>query len=373
MKSLLKPLLTALCLVALATPALAIGPPARAYAPDDLRTLSAPDQERVIRLEYEEQSGGHAIPDDQLRFYLDQVNRSNWSFNRIKSDIAQSLGGTEGPSTGNTIRCESPDRRRRTCTTPWRNYSRLVSQMSGASCVENSSWSSRPGEVTVWNGCRAQFAERWNDTGPGYPGNGSGQAISCESDGGRSRTCQTNWRGPSEVSRQKSETPCVEGRNWSSREGQVTVWGGCRAEFIGRWDDDTSTGYDQTVRCESTNSRARTCDLPWRGATQVVRQLSDTACTQGYSWEATNGRVTVMRGCRAEFGPAGSEWPGHGRVVTCSSDNGRYTTCHWPPGYGEPRLQRQLSREACTRDRTWGMQGQNTIWVNQGCRAVFGD
>lgn len=371
MKNVLKMLLAGLvltALTALATPALA-QITSRAYAPNDLRTLSVRDQERVIRLEYEEQSGGHDIPDDQLRFYLDQVNRSNWSFSQVKADIAQSLGGVTGPNAGNTIRCESTDRRRRTCATPWRDYSRLVGQLSGASCVENSSWSSRPGEVTVWNGCRAQFAQRWSEGG--YPGDH--EAVTCESDGGRSRSCQTWWRGPSRVSRQKSDTPCIEGRNWSSREGQVTVWGGCRAEFSARWDDDTETGYEGTVRCESTHSRATTCQLPWRGATQVVRQLSDTPCTQGYSWEATNGQVTVMRGCRAEFGPGGSNWPGHGRVVTCSSDNGRYTTCHWPPGHGEPRLQRQLSDESCVRGRTWGMQGQNTIWVNRGCRAVFGD
>ena len=52
----------------------------RAYAPENLRSLSRSDQERVIGLEYSEQANGRRIPDDQLRFYLDQVNRSNWSF-----------------------------------------------------------------------------------------------------------------------------------------------------------------------------------------------------------------------------------------------------------------------------------------------------
>ena len=68
----------------------------RAYAPENLRTLSVQDQTRVISLEYSEQSRGRRIPDDQLRFYLDQVNRSNWTFSRIKQDIAQSLGGNSG-------------------------------------------------------------------------------------------------------------------------------------------------------------------------------------------------------------------------------------------------------------------------------------
>ena len=58
----------------------------RAYAPEDMRSLSRADQERVIRLEYSEQSNGRRIPDDQLRFYIDQINRSNWSFSRIRQE-----------------------------------------------------------------------------------------------------------------------------------------------------------------------------------------------------------------------------------------------------------------------------------------------
>ena len=39
----------------------------KAYAPENLRTLSVQDQTRVISLEYSEQSRGRRIPDDQLR------------------------------------------------------------------------------------------------------------------------------------------------------------------------------------------------------------------------------------------------------------------------------------------------------------------
>ena len=366
---LLKGLCAALCLIALAAPVQA-QVVSKAYAPEQLASLSVADQQRVIALEYEEQSGGQRIPDDQLRFYLDQVNRSDWSFSRVKSDIAQSLGHAYGPAPGGSIRCESTDNRTRSCATPWPGRSRLVQQLSGSSCVENRTWSSGNGQVTVAHGCRATFAEAWSDAGP--PPN-MGEGVRCESRDGRSRNCPTTWRGPTEVSRQLSDTRCIEGENWNWREGEVVVWGGCRAEFRARWDDDARPDYDQTVRCESTNNRSRTCELPWHGASRVVRQLSDTPCTQGYSWESSSGRVTVMRGCRAEFGPDGSDWPGRERVVTCSSDNGRYTTCHWPPGQGEPRLRQQLSREACIQGRSWGMLSHNTIWVNHGCRALFGD
>src|SRR5688572_2080297 len=115
MKTLFTPLLAALGLFALATPVLA-QVQSKAYAPEDLRELSYNDQVRVISLEYREQSAGRRIPDDQLRFYLDQINRSNWSFSRIKRDIGTSLGGGIGPAPGpgpgpdwgnGTIRCES--------------------------------------------------------------------------------------------------------------------------------------------------------------------------------------------------------------------------------------------------------------------------
>lgn len=307
MKTLFKPLLGALCLFALATPAVA-QITSRAYATDNLRELSYDDQARVIGLEYREQSGGRRIPDDQLRFYLDQVNRSNWSFSRIKQDIAQSLRGTGGPGygpwpgTGASIRCESNQGRSRTCATPWQGRSRLSRQLSGTPCEEGHNWSSRFGEVSVWGGCRAEFMP---EAGPGF---GPGGTVRCESNDRRTRTCPTPWDGRSRLVRQLSGTPCVEGRNWNSRRSQVTVWGGCRAEFAsgrGGWD--------------------------------------------------------------------GGGYPVTGYTVTCSSNDGRYRTCHWAPGQGRPRLIEQLSRDPCIEGRSWGRADRNTLWVSRGCRARFGN
>lgn len=306
--SCLKSLLAALCALALSSPALA-QIQSRAYAPDDLRELSYNDQARVIALEYQEQSGGRRIPDDQLRFYLDQINRSNWTFGRIKQDIAQSLGGSSGPGWGGgAIRCESTEGRSRTCPTPWPGRSRPSRQLSGTPCQEGRNWSSRPGEVSVWDGCRAEFVQ---DTLPGGPGPGVGGTLRCESSNKNSRTCPTPWRGRSVMVRQLSGSPCEEGRTWNSHNGQVTVWGGCRAEFA------AARGG-------------------WNGG--------------GGNW---NG--------------------GNNYSVTCSSDGGRYTTCAWAPGQGRPRLIQQLSGQPCIEGQTWGMAGPNVIWVSRGCRARFGN
>ena len=111
---------------------------ARAYAPEDLWTLSTADQTRVISQEYREQSNGRTIPNDQLRFYLDQVRLSRWTFSKVKQDIAKSLGGNTGPNPppgAQTIRCESNDGRQRSCDTPWRGQSSLSRQLSSARCT----------------------------------------------------------------------------------------------------------------------------------------------------------------------------------------------------------------------------------------------
>jgi hypothetical protein len=370
MNMLLKSLLAMLCFAALSTPAVAQRE--RAYAPENLRTLSYNDQVRVISLEYSDQSNGRRIPDDQLRFYLDQVNRSNWGFSQIKSDIARSLGGgVNPPQPGGNVRCESTDNRARTCQTPWQAPSRLTRQLSQSPCVEGRNWSSQRGQVTVWGGCRAEFAPG-NDPHPG-PGPGLGDTIRCESVDNRARTCPTNWPGHSRLIRQISGSGCVEGRTWQSQMGQVYVSGGCRAEFGPVRGPAPQPGASETIRCESTNNRPRTCNTPWNGQSRLIRQISGSGCVEGNTWQSRAGVVYVSGGCRGEFAPEYGGGPGGGeQSVTCASVNNRYTTCAWT-GRGTPRLLQQLSQQACIRGQSWGLVSRNAIWVNRGCRGRFGN
>jgi DUF3011 family protein len=278
----------------------------KAYAPENLRSLSRQDQERVISLEYSEQSRGRRIPDDQLRFYLDQVNRSNWGFSRIKQDIASSLGGGGG----------------------------------------------------------------WN---PG-PGTGPIGSVLCESSNNRYRECPTNFRGRATLTQNISATRCVEGQNWGSRDGLVWVDRGCKGRFS---EGSFGGGGGNTIRCESSDNRQRTCNTPWSSRSRLVRQLSSAPCVEGRTWDSGRGSVWVTNGCRAEFSPGqgngGGGWnPGGGDYsVTCSSANGRHATCAWNNRYGRPVLIQQLSSDACREGSTWGYQG-NQIWVDRGCRARFG-
>jgi hypothetical protein len=283
-------------------------PQQRAYAPENLRGLSVADQSRVISLEYSEQANGRRIPDDQLRFYLDQVNRSNWTFSRIKQDIAISLGGnagggggwnpgpSPGPGPGGSVTCQSDNNRYRECRTNFRGPAVLSQNISQTRCVEGQNWGSRAGIVWVDRGCKGRFVEG---------GGSGGQTFRCESDNGRYRECRTNSRGNVSLVRQLSSTRCVEGSTWGQRQGLVWVNGGCRGEF--------------------------------------------TQGSNGGGWNPGAGDYSV----------------------TCSSQGGRRSTCAWNNRYGRPVLIQQLSSDSCREDSTWGyLDGQ--IWVDRGCRARFG-
>lgn len=212
----------------------------RAYAPENLSQLSSSDRSRVISQEYADQSNGRRIPDDQLRFYLAQVN-SGWGFSRIKQDIAVSLrgsggwngGGNSGGNTG-SIRCESQNNRERVCNTGWRS-ARLVRQISGTACVEGRTWGVRNGAVWVNGGCRGEFAEArggGSNWGGGWSGGNANFSVTCSSNDNRRSTCAwESRRGTPVLVQQLSGSPCQEGRTWGYSRGSIWVSNGCRARF----------------------------------------------------------------------------------------------------------------------------------------------
>jgi hypothetical protein len=290
-------------------------PSARAYAPENLRQLSVPDRVRVIEREYADQSRGRAIPDDQLEFYLDQID-SGWGFSRIKQDIATSLrgqghqggnrpgagwGGWNGSSwSGQTLICSSNDRRRRECRTPFSGRPVLVENISGTRCVEGVNFGGGGGAMWVDQGCRGRFAEGRG----GWSGGGTGRTIRCESQGNRERVCGTGFRGQAVLVRQLSGTRCIEGQNWGQRGSTIWVRGGCRGEFAerqgGGW-GGSNPGY--SVTCSSENNRRRSCAWDRRqGRPVVIQQISGTRCQEGYNWGWNGSAIWVDRGCRARFG-----------------------------------------------------------------------
>jgi hypothetical protein len=141
---------------------------------------------------------------------------------------------------------------------------------------------------------------------PQRPGYSGGQTVRCESNDGRYNHCSANTRGGVQLSRQLSNTQCVQNRNWGYDNGGIWVSNGCRAEFRtgyggGNGGQYPGNGYGQTVRCESDNGRYRTCAATIRRGVQLSRQLSDTQCVQGRNWGWSGNSIWVNGGCRADF------------------------------------------------------------------------
>jgi len=235
-----------------------------------------------------------------------------------------------GPrSSAQTISCSSDDGHRHYCPADTRGGVQLARQRSQSPCQQGYSWGFDRGGVWVDRGCRAEFtvnAYQYRGPGPG-PGGlapgfesgfaGQGSVISCSSDDGRRHYCGGNLRGRVRLERQRSESPCREGYSWGSDRGGVWVDHGCRADFVvegGRggdwdrdrdhdrgWDNNRGGGADQVISCSSDDMRRHYCPADVRGGVRVLRQRSDSACRQGYSWGYDRRGIWVDHGCRADF------------------------------------------------------------------------
>lgn len=62
--------------------------------------------------------------------------------------------------------------------------------------------------------------------------------------------------------------------------------------------------------------------------------------------------------------------PAAAGTVSCASYSSQRAICHADTRNGVAMTQ-QWSWRPCLKGRTWGVQGDNNIWVDQGCRAAF--
>jgi|CXWL01.1.fsa_nt_gi hypothetical protein len=228
-----------------------------------------------------------------------------------------------------------------------------------------------------------------------YSSAGSAQGVTCESRGGGYRECYTGFRNSPELVEQLSGTPCEEGESWGHRPGVVWVSDGCRATFDegegGRWSGGGNGGGAEGIVCESRDGRYRECPLATRGPVQLVEQLSSRPCVEGQSWGRNRGALWVDQGCRARFAQyyggggrggrgdgggysGGSHWEAANAYTTeCASRDNRRQVCVWDWNSGTPYLVDQLSLSPCVNGRSWGYdRRQGLLWVDQGCRAIFG-
>jgi hypothetical protein len=138
----------------------------------------------------------------------------------------------------------------------------------------------------------------------------------------------------------------------------------------------------RVLRCESEDGKTRECPVDATGGARLLRQLSKASCIEGKTWGRMRRSIWVTQGCRAEFlafsndgrrGYGSGYGYGNGgplgRTLRCGSEDGRWKHCS-ADTRGGVELVRQVSRSACIRGQSWGVD-RGGVWVNGGCRAEF--
>lgn len=123
-----------------------------------------------------------------------------------------------------TIHCESSNGARQNCGVNTGRGVVLSRQLSNLSCTKGKTWDYGEDGVWVTRGCRAIFTI---DVDPTQVA----QSLRCESIHGKENVCPLPAGARVRVQDQRSNTPCVEGKNWEVREDGLHVNHGCRADF----------------------------------------------------------------------------------------------------------------------------------------------
>ena len=291
-----------------------------ALLPIAAATAQTREQIQMIEDEYAESNNDRRIPDDQLEYYLDQLNNNGWSMSQVREDIALAQRAKSGnpwrPRSGWVAReliCTSEGNRYRECPAPFRGRAVVTYQISQTPCIEERTWGQKAGMIWVDRGCRARFGMVVGGGRPtggpiGVPPTGR-VVVACQSLRGGYKECATGVRGRVELANHLgASTACVEDRTWGQRPGVVWVTRGCRAEF------------------------------------------------------ASIGRP----------GPRDDGGWNSGYAIACTSSRGIRAECEWDRRYGRPRLDESYSRNPCIENSTWGYDPRESlIWVTSGCRARF--
>ena len=145
------------------------------------------------------------------------------------------------------------------------------------------------------------------------------RVIRCESSNGQFNRCMVPWRD-AQLVRQESKGACIRGQSWGVDRQGLWVDRGCRGQFAevayggrpgpndhgpgnGGW--RPGPGWDRQIQlqCDSNNKRYNFCqvDVGAHGRARLVKQLSDTRCSEGYSWGWNRAGVWADHGCRGVF------------------------------------------------------------------------
>lgn len=227
------------------------------------------------------------------------------------------------------IQCYAAQGQQNSCALPpgTRSVTYLGPDRSGI-CREGQTWRKRGNSLWVANGCGGMFevtyagggsggsGGNWGGSGGNWGGSGGSGGfvgeITCRSRNYEAETCNVPTGGRVEVVQQISREPCIQGQTFRFDSRSITVRNGCQARFGygygnsgggwggsgGGWGND---GFQAELRCSSNGNRYQRCPADTQGRVILVRQVSQSACTQGSSWGFDNGGIWVNRGCQGYF------------------------------------------------------------------------
>jgi hypothetical protein len=131
---------------------------------------------------------------------------------------------------GRHVTCASDDGRRHLCPVDTAGGVRMTNQRSGSPCVQGSTWGFNRRGIWVDRGCRADFV--LGAFGPPMGGPPPmANVITCSSNDGRRNFCSVRTGRGVRMVRQRSGSPCIQGRTWGYDHRGVWVDRGCRADF----------------------------------------------------------------------------------------------------------------------------------------------
>jgi hypothetical protein len=163
-------------------------------------------------------------------------------FNALPTSLAVALTPIQ-----QTVYCASDNGRRNYCDADTRGGVRLINQRSGSPCDRGRTWGFDRRGIWVDRGCRAEFEvgsyddRRDRDSGRrgrdrDYDRGGRGrdrvvQTFYCESGDERRHYCAEGNEGRVRLIRQRSGSPCIQGRTFGRDASGFFVDRGCRADF----------------------------------------------------------------------------------------------------------------------------------------------
>jgi len=199
------------------------------------------------------------------------------------------------------LRCESRNYSYQFCSTNGEvTGAQLTFQDSRAPCIQGQTWGWSRNGIWVSNGCSGRF--RVETFRPGPPP-WSGNSLTCDSRNYGYDFCPVPTRVYSaELVYQRSNTPCVLGRNWGWRDDGVWVNNGCQGEFRVRTQFQPSPPVGPGLTfCESHAFRYQFCSTgPIRNAV-IAQQTSRAPCERNRTWGMTANGIWVDAGCAANF------------------------------------------------------------------------